>query len=173
VATELPIWLLDVDGVVNAWDAGWGEPQRVQKVMSKSAGRSFNLHWAPELIARIQQIQRDGLAEIRWCTTWCPDAGVLENLWQLPALPRAWESRPLNGRAAAMAKLGAACQVLAEKRRLVWTDDGEAPESGELYDRLTFDGQALLIAPDHRRGLQPEDLDRIEAFVSYDAARAD
>lgn len=159
-----PIWLLDVDGVINATRPGWGAAPRKRDVWSSSSNQSFILRWAPPLITRIQRIQRDGLAEIRWCTTWCCDADALETLWSLPPLSRAFTD-PINGREASMAKLAAACQVLAEGRRLVWTDDAEVPTSGETYDRLTFDGQALLIAPHPSRGLQPEDMDRIETFL--------
>ena len=34
---------------------------------------------------------------------------------------------------------------------------------------MTVDGRALLIAPSPRRGLQPEDLDVIEAFIAAGA----
>lgn len=161
---DQPIFLLDVDGVINATRPGWGGPPRKRDVWSSSSGRSFTLRWAPPLIDRIKGIHRDGLAEIRWCTTWCCDADALEALWSLPPLSRAFTD-PINGRAAAMAKLAAACQVLAEGRRLVWVDDSEVPTSGETYDRLTFDNKALLIAPHTNRGLQPEDMDRIDAFL--------
>jgi hypothetical protein len=166
--SKRPIWLLDVDGVINASKPGWGGPPRKREVFSKSSGRSFTIRWAPDLITRIRRIHRERLAEIRWCTTWCADASSLEAALSLPAFSRAF-TEPINGRAAAMAKLASASQVLAEKRRLVWTDDSETPESGELYDRLTFDGQALLIAPHPSRGLQPEDLDAIEAFLKEEA----
>lgn len=164
MTAELPIWLLDVDGVINASRPGWGTAPTKRMVWSASSNYEYKIRWAPALLDRIRRIHTQKLAEIRWCTTWCADATALEQALRLPEFSRAF-TEPINGRAASMAKLAAASQVLAEGRRLVWTDDSETPESGELYDQLTFDGQALLIAPHPSRGLQPEDLDAIEAFL--------
>ncbi|GAB7036225.1 MULTISPECIES: hypothetical protein [Catenuloplanes] len=50
-------------------------------------------------------------------------------------------------------------------RRLIWTDDEALPPPGAARDALTADGRAMLVAPDSRRGLQPADLDAIEAFA--------
>ena len=44
-------------------------------------------------------------------------------------------------------------------------DFTEVPSDGPIYDELTRDGRALLIAPHWRRGLLPADLDAIEAFL--------
>lgn len=104
---------------------------------------------------------------VRWCSTWCADAHRLEHLWRLPPLDRAISADPMpRGVACGPLKLAAARAVLAEGRRLIWTDDQVLPEPGPLHDDLTSDGRALLIAPRPTRGLQPEDLDRIEAFAA-------
>ncbi|MGX6604830.1 hypothetical protein ACWKSP_22280 [Micromonosporaceae bacterium Da 78-11] len=167
-----PVWLLDVDGVINASRPGWGAAPTAKQVWSSSSHREFRIRWAPALLNRIRRIHAAGLAEIRWCTTWCADADALEAALGLPHFTRAFTD-PINGRVAAMAKLAAASQVLAEGRRLVWTDDTETPTEGELYERLTFDGKALLIAPHPSRGLQPDDLDRIDAFLGAEKALLD
>ena len=56
--------------------------------------------------------------------------------------------------------------MLAEGRRLIWTDDEALPPPGPERDELTTDNRALLIAPRPARGLQPEDLDHIERFAT-------
>jgi len=87
-------------------------------------------------------------------------------LWRLPPLGRAISANPMpRGPACRPLKLAAARAVLAEGRRLIWTDDEVLPEPGPLRDELTRHGRALLIAPRPNRGLQPADLDRIEAFA--------
>jgi hypothetical protein len=68
-------------------------------------------------------------------------------------------------------KHSAAEAVLADGRPLIWTDDEALPAPGPGRDRLLVDGRALLIAPRSHRGLQPEDLDEIEAFVAGHADR--
>lgn len=160
--TDLPVWLLDVDGVINATRPGWGAAPR--KAHAYSGGVEWTIRWAPALLDRIRQVHRDGLAEIRWCTTWCCDADQLERLFGLPTLGREWTGE-LHGAAAAEAKRAAAVNVVEAGRRLVWTDDTEVPSSGDLYDKLTADGRGLLIAPKPSRGLRPADMDAIELFL--------
>ena len=53
-----------------------------------------------------------------------------------------------------------------EDRRLIWTDDVVTPTSGPEYEALTANGRGLLIRPATRRGLQPNHLDAIEAFIA-------
>lgn len=162
-----PVLLLDVDGVVNAMQPGWGGTPRKAGAWSASDSYEYTIRWAPALVDRIRDLHKAGTVEVRWCTTWCADADVLERLWRLPPLERAFTD-PIKGRAASMAKLAAARQVLDDGRRLIWTDDVEVPTSGDLFDELTKSGRALLIRPSGRRGLQPDDLDAIEAFAKAD-----
>lgn len=163
---ETPVWLLDVDGVVNANRPGWGGPPRRSLVWADSDRTSYLIRWAPALIDRIRALHDGGAVELRWCTTWCPDAARLEQLWRLPPLIRAFTADPMpRGAACWPLKLAAARAVLAQGRRLVWTDDDALPPPGPARDELTAGGRALLIAPRANRGLQPADLDRIESFA--------
>jgi hypothetical protein len=161
--SDKPVWLLDVDGVLNASRPGWGAAPRKQ--MAYADGDAWPMRYAPALIDRIRGLVAADVLEVRWCTTWCAWADQLERIWRLPPLGRAF-TEPLNGSAASLAKLAAARQVLAAGRRLIWTDDAEVPGPGELYDELAADGRALLIRPAGSRGLQPEHLDEIEAFCA-------
>ncbi|MBB6350576.1 hypothetical protein ACWGH8_12165 [Nonomuraea muscovyensis] len=164
---DRPVWLLDVDGVINAARPGWGGAPRTGTAYS--AGDVYRMRWAPALVDRIRSLHHAGRVEIRWCSTWCPDADQVERLFGLPRLGRAW-SEHLTGTAAATAKLAAARQVLAQGRRLVWTDDVEVPTQGPGHEELTMSGRALLIAPSPRRGLQPDHMDAVEDFVAAPAA---
>ncbi|GGK97582.1 hypothetical protein GCM10010126_66270 [Planomonospora parontospora] len=161
------MWLLDVDGVINASRPGWGAAPRSGTAYSGS--NAYRMRWAPALLDRIRALHRAGDVEICWCSTWCADVDQLERLFALPRLARAWSGH-LSASAAAAAKLAAARDVLARGRRLIWTDDVEVPESGPVHDELTRGGRALLIAPSPGRGLQPEHMDAIEAFISTPAA---
>ncbi|MFG1863061.1 HAD domain-containing protein [Microbispora bryophytorum] len=164
-----PVWLLDVDGVINASRPGWGGAPRSGTAYSGSD--AYRIRWAPALLDRIRALHRTGGVEIRWCSTWCADADQMERLFALPRLTRAW-SEQLSSTAAATAKLAAARQVLAHGRGLIWTDDVEVPTSGPVHDELTKGGRALLIAPLPSRGLQPEHMDAIEDFVSTSMTEA-
>jgi hypothetical protein len=162
-----PVWLLDVDGVLNASRPAWSATPRHRSVWSHTDQASYPLRWAPELIARIRALHVEGRAEVRWCTTWCLDADELEHLWGLPELERALTADPMpRGSACWPLKLAAARAVLDDGRRLIWTDDDALPKPGPERDELTANGLALLIAPRPHRGLTPADLDRIEAFAA-------
>lgn len=92
-------------------------------------GTGWPFRWAPALINRIRTVHTGGTVEVRWSTTWCAYADQLERRLHLPVLAWAFTD-PLTGTAASAAKLDAARQVLADSRRLVWTDDEEVPRSG-------------------------------------------
>lgn len=162
---QRPVWLLDVDGVINANNPGWGAAPRRRSVWSSTLSREFTIRWAPSLLTEIRRIHRAGEVEIRWCTTWCGDTKELERSLHLPAFEPCW-TEYRNGRAGAEAKLAAARAVLAEGRPLIWTDDHEVPlESWDLHAELMAAGTALLIRPDERRGLQPEHIAAIDTWV--------
>jgi hypothetical protein len=158
-----PVWLLDVDGVINVARPGWGAAPRSGNAYS--GGTAYRMRWAPALIERIRMLHRTGNVEIRWCSTWCAEAEQIERLFTLPRLNRSW-CHQLSATAASAAKLATARAVLDQGRHLIWTDDAEVPTSGPIYDELTRHHRALLIAPSPRRGLQPEHLDAIEAFAA-------
>lgn len=166
VDVEKPVWLLDVDGVVNTTRPGWGGAPRRSHVWSGADHTSYVIRWAPALIDRIRDLHVGGEVEVRWCTTWCPEADRLERLWHLPPLLRALDADPMpRGADCWPLKLAAARDVLASGHRLIWTDDEALPQPGAAREELTAGGQALLIAPRANRGLQPEDLDHIARFA--------
>jgi len=159
------VWLLDVDGVLNAADPGWdGEPRQGRAV---AYGVSYRVRWAPDLVGRIRQVHRSGTVEIRWATTWVDEIGEIERLLGLPRFPLAFSGL---GTAPAVAAPGvkwrAALDVVeVERRPLVWTDDA-IPSLGRQLRRLGAGGlPVMLVAPDPFTGLQPEHLDAIEAFL--------
>jgi hypothetical protein len=160
--SDLPVWLLDVDDVVNASRPCWGTAPYTARVQD-AFGMEWKLRWAPKLLERIRVLQRSGTVEIVWCTTWCPEARQLERLWGLPELQCAWTA-PKFGFDAVEAKQAAALETVRAGRRLIWTDDDAIPTVGELVDELEAAG-ALLIRPKKNRGLQPDDMDAIEAFI--------
>ncbi|MER7166809.1 hypothetical protein ABT336_12195 [Micromonospora sp. NPDC000207] len=162
-AARPPVWLLDVDGVINASKPGWSAPPRTAYAYAQ--GQQWKMRWAPALITRIRDLHNNGIVEVRWCTTWCAYADQLERLWALPPLGRAFTD-DVNGHAASVAKLAAVRQVLTEGRRLIWTDDTEVPLGGPLYDELMADVRVLLCRPKASRGLQPIEVDDIEAFAT-------
>ena len=163
--TDLPVLLLDVDGVVNVF-----EPSRDGLLVHTKVSR-FPIRYTPALIHRLHPLYRSSAVEFRWATTWCfyeSELAALEDLIGITA-PRAFTDRPDHLTWGDM-KADAALAVLAEDRRLIWADDEEAAAARLLFPEIAHaerDGRALLLTPASRVGLQPEDLDAIDAFLTH------
>lgn len=171
----VPVWLLDIDGVINALARGrvrgsWPRSAWLRTVASAEIpGRGPMV--LPILAARpvldfVTQVHRSGAAEVRWHSTW-REAAVTElaPALGLPPIPISsapeWTQRPTGG----WWKLPEARRVLASGRPLVWTDDDLPVFAHELGD-LTTRGDALLIGPDPIVGLTRPELDQIAAFLA-------
>lgn len=150
------IWLLDVDGVINANKAGWSAAPFSGTAYYKD--QPWKMRWSPKLIERIRKVHTQPSVTILWATTWCGYTDQLERLFKLPPLGSAWSMRMNRAEKEAAAEL-----VVASGKRLIWTDDEFVPSSGLLYDKLK--DNSLLIKPKPNRGLRPEHLDLIDAFV--------
>jgi hypothetical protein len=161
-----PVWLLDVDGVLNATKPGWGAAPLTRTVHADAM--AFQMRFAPALLRRLRGIHNSGMVEVRWATTWVDHINQITDLMGLPDWPCAFTLAG-TGRDAVAAKYAAALEVvMTEQRRLIWTDDEAIPADGaHAHRRLTSAGPSvLLIRPAPNRGLRPEHLDRIEAFLS-------
>ena len=161
-----PVWLLDVDGVLNASKPGWsGSP--VTRTAYAGA-KAFPLRFAPALIRRIRAVHERGTVEVRWATTWVDHIDQVVRVMRLPA----WACAFSLGRGevdAESAKYAAALHVVeVERRPLIWTDDEAIPVEGSpAHRRLREAGpRVLLIRPRSNRGLQPEHLDQIRHFLA-------
>ena len=151
-------WLLDFDGVINANKAGWSAAPFSGNVYA--SGNHYRIRWAPQLIQRIRRIHALPGVEILWASSWIGHTAELEQLIKLPTLLSA-APKGMSGED----KLQAASEIMESGNRLIWTDDEYTLTSGELYDKWTASGRALLIQPKPNRGLRPEHLDKIDAFV--------
>jgi hypothetical protein len=166
-----PVWLLDVDGVLNADRPGWGAAPR--RADLQVGPHSYRMRWAPALIEAIVRLRRTTSVEIRWATTWVDEIHQVARAMRLPDLPVAFGG--LGGdpsQASPEAKLQAALHVLeVENRPLIWTDDDAIPALGPDARRLRDARQpSLLISPNPKVGLQAPDLAAIAEFLadSYD-----
>lgn len=162
--SDVPVWLLDVDGVLNANRAGWGGPPTSRSIMAFD--NSWRMRFAPALMAAIRDLST--VVEVRWATTWAGHIPDLSRVFALPEFAPAFampDGRPTQELIAPL-KLTAALDVVESGRRLIWTDDDAIPEAGPDRGRLDAAG-ALLIAPKPSRGLRPEHLDAIREQIDY------
>ena len=177
-----PVWLLDIDGVVNALarrvpTTPWAEDDWVQRVI-RAEVPDRGLMTLPILAARpvldfVIRVHALGAAEIRWHSTWRTAAVTdLAPALGLPPIPISiapeWAvDAPMWW------KIPAARRVAESGRRLLWTDDQlpifrEDPLSqAELAALDRWDG-ALLLASDPETGLGPDELAAIADFLGID-----
>lgn len=180
-----PVWLLDVDGVVNAISQKPDGAVWPKKEWVTCTGRTGNAEWpilaAQPVLDFIAAVHTSGRAEVRWHTTWQHDALALAELLRLPEFgvqdcPEFYPERQLAGGAAAVAvrncwwKLPAAERVLGEEGRpVIWTDDDINREIGwRGRDRtLRTLGPILTISPPQHVGLTPRHLRQVDDFIDH------
>lgn len=157
-----PVWLLDVDGVVNAPRPPW--PGRISKSFAVADGQKFEMRYASGLVDRIRAVHEEGLAELRWCTTWNPWADQLESMWGLPVLARTAADIP-SGPAGDLVKHSIAANICGSGSPLVWTDDTAIPSLPVGHPAKMVRHDVLLVAPNARAGLSPLDMQAIDTFL--------
>lgn len=166
IPADRPVWLLDVDGVVNARHPAWDQPYAQGHAFVD--GVTYRLQWAPALTRYIKAVHKRRAAEVRWATTWVDHVHQVERLLRLPAFHTAFRGLGTSPAVSAPErKIDAALHVVeVERRPLIWTDDDAIPPAGEVRRRLEEAGvPVLLLAPDPFEGLTPRHLDVIDAFL--------
>ncbi len=183
-ADDRAVWLLDVDGVLNAAAMGPGSQQwpHWRTGYAMADGSSWPITWAPPVVEAITRVHDSGRAEIVWLTTWLEDAntslGHLLGLPRFPVLPypdgdatHGPQGFPgvRAGTPTPWWKLRAARRLLdpQPRRPLVWTDDDLAHEDGARNWARQRLGPALLVAPATDVGLTADDLHAIEEFCVH------
>jgi len=187
-ASQPAIWLLDVDGVLNAVT---DRPDRRvwqdwRQGRATADGVSWPICFSPTVARTIRRLHTTGLAEVRWLSTWGWHAnGELRALLDLPELSVAAERPPVTAAlpddavtAGAVShgdaiddhgpwwKL-AGVRAVAEAepdRVLVWTDDELRYQLEAAWWVTANVRRHLLLSPPPQVGLTPQLLRRIEEF---------
>lgn len=161
-----PIWLLDIDGVLNAMvdrdtlaHPHWTD--LLKKPVPTSFGVEYDLVISGTVIDFINTHAAYGV-DIRWATTWQHDANkFVAPTFGLPQLPVGAEEQ---GPSDYFYKERAALIAIDKGRPLIWTDD----DAIRLMVRKDIEESGvpnLMIEPDPRVGLTPAHLDAISAFL--------
>ena len=132
-----PVWLLDVDGALNANRPAWWCAPHNRSAYAE--GKDHRVRWAGPLVSKVRRLVRSGTVDVRWAATWCPWANQLEHLFTLPDLPRQFAPHEVTIERAPISKLNAALAIARSGRPLVWTGDDAipyvGPDSDELHSR--------------------------------------
>jgi hypothetical protein len=172
-----PIWLLDIDGVINSVTSTpatdvW--PDWIRTV-ARDNHRTWPIQTATAVRDFITRIHTEGLAEIRWHTTWqkfAPRVGKAVGLPEFPVQEVGDEYDPWRYRYSEW-KPPAVFRVAATGVPVLWTDDDIAHiTTADQRVKLTEMG-VHLVEPDSWLGLQQRDLDSIEEFLQTCREEAD
>lgn len=160
--TATPIWFLDIDGVVNA--LADGIPPGYRRTTAITMGRGWRIVYHPDVIDFINRIHREGLAEVRWLTTWEQDARrTLAPKVGLDAFP-AYDIPDTDSPCGWWKADIVAATIETEDRPFIWTDDDLASEDVEFL--LNNPPHSLAVATAPSTGLTAEVLVTISEFLN-------
>lgn len=171
---SLPVWLLDIDGVINA-AVGTNRPPThawpaEDWIDTKAQGRSqtWRILAARPVLDFIRTTHEQGRAEIRWHTTWQDKAAEVATALDLPtfAVQEAPELYAVEEqlRRGQWWKLPAVWRVLADGQRVVWTDDDASWDLTPQQKAALAAASCHVVSPDPQTGLcrrHLRDIDKI------------
>lgn len=191
-----PLWLLDVDGVLNAVTSKpdptvWDDWQHGE---AHAQGGTWPICFSPTVMRTIRRLSEGGFVDVRWLTTWKAAAnGDLIELLGLPAFSvagadasaeaspsavaaSAENGPPTQGAAVATGRQGGKTwwkfDIVRElvraapNRPLIWTDDDLRVERDAVTWVRDHAPHNLVMAPPSAVGLTPRQLRRIEEFCT-------
>lgn len=157
---SIPIWFLDIDGVINALDDG--HLPHLTQTTARTMDTDWPIRYFPDVIEFINLVHRQGLAEVRWLTTWGQDARTslapavgLDDFYAYDLVDSTgWWKADIVGES-----------IERDARRIVWTDDDLDTEDVSFLDGQTSHA-ALVIAPAALTGLTSIDLSRVAGWLT-------
>lgn len=166
-----PVWLMDVDGVLNI--CGWGDGRVAQTWGDTRVfnAMQFRIRVSPKVLDSVSSWMKEGLAEVRWLTSWEELANVhlvAELGWpELEVAGRYEDSVKVDRKFSGDIgwwKLEFAQAVYDTGVPVIWTDDDIAHAFDAMEWLATTDRDRMLaISP--IAGLTPTNLDEIEEFI--------
>lgn len=170
-----PIFLLDVDGVINCFPARIPRRDRpAPDALHTFEADGFPINVRLTVVSWLQELAQSGRVDIRWLTTWghnanhslVPHLGLPE--LQVQAEERDWP----NLHKSRWWKLEAVKQLAAEQpdRPVIWVDD----EISHWRTAIEFIGHRhekdisllLGLSPDEDRGLSDLHMELIDRFLA-------
>jgi hypothetical protein len=169
---DVPIVLLDIDGVLNMLGpqmgvkSAWGPNMVQNSSIQNHKNAKYPFYWCPAVVTKLNDWSDRDLIEVRWLTTWDADAPK----FVAPVLGlRDW---PLaRDPVLKLTKLAAATRIAKDNpnRPIVWIDDDLGsffkPGDQESLVFWTTRKKTLFIMPNALQGLTESDVLAVEAFI--------
>lgn len=155
----LPVVFVDIDGVLAPL------AMRDGLEVAHVGGWQGTVVYDPAVIAYLRRWHEDGLAEVRWLTSWDEDANACfapqVGLPEFPVHPE-----PVHGGLRGWWKETVVCHHLYEtRRRVVWLEDEAADSQAAHRVAEAEPHRALIVVPNDRVGLTVEDCVVVEEFL--------
>lgn len=171
-----PIWLLDIDGVINATSMKTAAHIYPLASWQRLHVDGFQITAAQPVLDLLHTVHDDGLAEIRWHTTWQDRAWDVGEALGLPEFPVQYTDEwPDSSEKAARRmmvglprwwKVRAVYDLLGEGHRVLWTDDDIFPELPAVHrQKLKALGKVRMLSPVSLYGIQPGEIRMIKKFL--------
>lgn len=162
---------IDVDGVINAsqGDFVWQHTNSEGECDPNGDGFRYLITWVPAMIYALKTLD----VEVVWLTTWCMAApreiGGLTGFGQ--------EARvllPLHGREVTFPSINwKRASLVADQKAdpslFIWVDD-ELGLSEEGLKLALPDTPRLLLQPDAKTGITPNDVERMKEFIKSNSS---
>lgn len=191
MTSPIPVWLLDIDGVINAIRHQgakpplhvWPQHQWIDTEAIATGGETWRILAAKPVVDFIATVHEGGLAEVRWHTTWQESAANVAQALGLPEFPvqpapsfdmSAWTNGVRQG--GVWWKVPVVYEVVKECRPVIWTDDDILEQTTREQRRLMAEVPFLVVNPDTYTGLTLKHLQQIRHFLEKHnerSARAD
>lgn len=188
VASTKPVWLLDIDGVLNGFarhprvwkDKEWKKTY-VRTPDSLSGSGPWTIFYTPAVIDFINEMSDK--VDIYWLTSWASEAAThyapavgLNNTFPEmfaltgvdPSIKTGFQTNFSQKREAAYKMIfgdSAGSPGPFYGRKIIWTDD-DLGKSARRMLKSELDVPPLLIRTSEYVGLTPEELRKIEAYIN-------
>jgi len=171
-----PVWLLDIDGVVNASARPapvhvWPEDHWIE-TSAQGSTRVWPIVAARPVINFINYVHYFKFAEVVWLTTWQGRANNVSDALGLPHLRILENATYRQNQYAGQNwwKLTEFATMYLEGRPTIWTDDDISEHIRDLVNNIEIKqgaSETLLITPSNREGLGPWHLKKIAEFCGF------
>jgi hypothetical protein len=158
-AAPRPVVFVDIDGVLAPL------AMREGLEVAHVGGWQGTVVYDPAVIAYLRRWHEEGLAEVRWLTSWDDDANTC--FAPQVGLPTFFvHPEPLRSDGRGWWKEAVVCHHLYETpRRVVWLEDEAADSPAARLVAEAEPHRALIIVPDDRVGLTVADCAVVEEFL--------
>ena len=174
--SDVPVWFLDIDGVINSYPAPKAHMIKKYGEYKLAIYGEYMLWYSPRVIDFINAVNASGLVEVVWLTTWKDEAprefAPRVGLDHFPTITD--DSGADHSWGTDWWKWRRVRDFLGDNegnRRVVWTDDDLSRRIKEAF-WYRYDPEktnSLLLTPMSNPGLTPDHLDSILEFLKREA----